>query len=253
MRDEDAARKAQDYFGGRAREYVTSDHRAGSDLEVLEAWAAEAPIGVAVDVATGGGHAALRLARHARRVVALDLTREMVLAAREHLGRGCFAYVRADACALPFGSRSIDLVSCRIAPHHFPSIEGFAREVARVLVPAGRFLLEDSVAPEDPELDRLINELEVRRDPSHVRSYTRAEWTRVLGCAGLAVERYEVYRKRHDFREWTRIAGFDPARTHDLARWVEDWPEAARRWFEIAPGVPSYTDEKGIFLARAGS
>lgn len=247
---DDAGRKAQEYFGSRAREYVTSDHRAGSDLEILEAWAAEAPVRVAVDVATGGGHTALRLARHASRVVALDLTREMVLAAREHLGRDRFAYARGDACALPFRTGSIDLVACRIAPHHFPSIEGFAREVARVLAPRGRFLLEDSVAPDDPALDRLINELEVRRDPSHVRSYTRAEWTSALAAAGLAVERYEVYRKRHDFREWTRIAGLDPARTEALASWVESWPEAARRYFEIAPGVSGYTDEKGLFLAR---
>ena len=41
------------------------------------------------------------------------------------------AYAKAEA--LPFEDQSFDLVTCRIAPHHFDSIPDFLKEVARVL------------------------------------------------------------------------------------------------------------------------
>src|SRR5690606_39820909 len=59
---------------------------------------------------------------------------------------------------LPFADGSFDLVTCRIAPHHFADVQRAVHEVARVLRPGGLFLLIDSVAPEDPELDEFLNE-----------------------------------------------------------------------------------------------
>ena len=72
----------------------------------------------------------------------LETTRR--LAAERGLDNVLVQY--ADAAALPFANASFDLVTCRIAPHHFADVPEFLAEVTRVLAPAGRFVLEDSLA-----------------------------------------------------------------------------------------------------------
>ena len=79
------------------------------------------------------------------------------------------AYAKAEA--MPFEDASIDLVSCRIAPHHFESIPDFLGEVHRVLKPNGLFALVDNVVP-DGSVGDYINAFERFRDPSHRRAWT---------------------------------------------------------------------------------
>src|SRR5690606_39648471 len=64
----------------------------------------------------------------------LDLTAEMLpvaasLAAEKGIANMRFA--QADAEGLPFATGCFDLVTCRIAPHHFPDVGQFVREAAR--------------------------------------------------------------------------------------------------------------------------
>lgn len=74
---------SRDRFGPRAEAYVTSaDHDAPDELALLVAAADPQPGWLAVDVATGGGHTALAFAPAVARVVATDLTPEMLAAAR---------------------------------------------------------------------------------------------------------------------------------------------------------------------------
>ncbi len=81
--------------------------------------------------------------------------------------------------ALPFADAShgagFDLVTCRIAPHRFADVPAFLAKVTRVLAPGGRFVLEDSQAPNDPEIAAFLEDLERRRDPTHVHSLSEVE------------------------------------------------------------------------------
>ena len=82
----------------------------------------------ALDVATGAGHTAAAFAPHVTRVIASDLTAEMLVeAAKLAKGKGLanMETAPADAEALPFEDARFDLVTCRIAPHHFPDIPTF--------------------------------------------------------------------------------------------------------------------------------
>ena len=54
---------------------------------------------------------------------------------------------KAKAEALPFEDATFDLVTSRIAPHHFESIPTFLDGTRRVLKPGGRFALVDNVVP----------------------------------------------------------------------------------------------------------
>src|SRR4051812_30238835 len=75
---------AQAQFGPVAQAYVTSTrHAEGADLQRLVELAAPRGNERMVDIATGGGHTALRFAPHVASVVAFDLTASMLKAARE--------------------------------------------------------------------------------------------------------------------------------------------------------------------------
>jgi ubiquinone/menaquinone biosynthesis C-methylase UbiE len=206
----DSRDRVRRQFGAHAERYVHSpDHARGESLDRLVALVDPQPHWRALDVATGGGHTALALSRRVRAVVATDLTPGMLAAAEAFLrGAGAtnVAYQEADAEALPFEDASFDLVTCRVAPHHFPDCPRFVREAARVLRPGGVVCVVDNVTPDEPEAARFINELEALRDPSHHWAYTASEWVGFFEAAGLIVEATERFRKARAFERWAEVA-----------------------------------------------
>jgi ubiquinone/menaquinone biosynthesis C-methylase UbiE len=180
----------QRQFGKTAAAYVNSaTHARGEDLDRVVALAAEHGGDRLLDVGTGVGHTIRRVAPHFRSALGIDATREMLSAGTAVLGDAGVrnaVLVQADAARLPVPSRSIDVVTSRLAAHHFVKAREAFREVARVLRPGGIFVLVDNFAPDDRALDVFINELETLRDPSHVRNHTARGWVRLAESAGLA-------------------------------------------------------------------
>jgi ubiquinone/menaquinone biosynthesis C-methylase UbiE len=246
----------QEQFGPVAAAYVRSKgHAEGDDLDRIVALARAGPNDHALDIATGGGHTALALARVAGRVTATDLTPEMLVEAEAHirgLGLTNVAFQPADAQALPFPEASFTLVTCRIAPHHFPDPAAFVGEVWRVLKPGGRFLLEDSIVPAGPIGD-LQNRIERLRDPSHARTLTVDEWLGLLLDAGFTVERFETFRKRHDLADWMERMQTPPDAQAEVRAAIADAPPAYRRAFAVesneAAQPLAFWDLKALFLA----
>jgi ubiquinone/menaquinone biosynthesis C-methylase UbiE len=189
----------QERFGQYAQGYVTSQsHSSGKDLDRLVELAQPQPDWVVLDVATGGGHTALKFAPHVARVVANDLTPTMLQAARAFIseqGAVNVFFSGGDAENLPFTSGSFDLVTCRIAPHHFPDCFRFVQECARVLKPGGKLVVEDQLVPEDERAARYLDAFERLRDPSHHRIYSEAEWRGMFLDTGLSVESSETLVK----------------------------------------------------------
>jgi ubiquinone/menaquinone biosynthesis C-methylase UbiE len=256
--EEELKQRVRERFGSAAHEYVISPgHRGGRDLDRLVELAECAPDAEALDVATGTGHTALALAPHVGHVVASDLTPQMLAEARE-LGRERgitnVSFEIAEAERLPFADASFDIVSCRIAPHHFADVQAFVREVARVLRPGGRFVLIDSQAPEDDELDAWLNEVEWRRDNSHVRSYRLSEWRAWIESAGLVIDVIEPFERRHEFAPWTARGGMTPDAKQALERFMLDTPERVRSYFTVRVtdqgAVESFGDHKFLLRAR---
>ncbi len=220
-----------------AEGYVSSEtHARGSDLERLLAIARPQAHWRALDIATGGGHTALKFAPHVAHVVASDLTPRMLDKAREHLiakqGLKNVSFEQADAEDLPFADRRFDLVTCRIAPHHFPDAQRFLHECARVLRSGGVLLLQDHLLPADDEAARSVDAFERLRDPSHNRGFNQEEWQGLCRAAGIAVEHAEQYIKRHDFLPWARRQGNDAATIDELKQMMADAPAIARAWMD---------------------
>src|SRR6266545_7095190 len=147
MESDSIKRLVQDQFGATAQSYVTSQsHAHGDDLQRMIELARPRGDERMLDIATGGGHTALAFAPHVREVVASDLTPRMLAAAEAFIrGQGVtnVLFEPADAEELPFADASFDIVTARIAPHHFPNPRRFVHQAVRVLRPGGLFLLDD--------------------------------------------------------------------------------------------------------------
>jgi ubiquinone/menaquinone biosynthesis C-methylase UbiE len=236
--NEDRAKAAiQQQFGKTAEAYVRSaTHANQPDLREMVQRAALRGDERVLDIATGGGHTALAFAPHVAEVVATDLTPAMLDAAQRFITGKGVANVRfehADAEALPFEDRSFDVVTCRVAPHHFGDVALFVREVARVLRPGGRFVLVDNVAPAEPEHDQWVNAVEQLRDPTHVRAYTEAEWRHLCADAGFDVVYTSTWRKTIPFADWVERAQVSAATREELGRRFATASPAIMDAFEI--------------------
>ena len=248
-------RLAQSQFARSAAAYVVSKtHAAGADLERMIELADPRPADRALDVATGGGHVARALIGRVREIVVADLTLEMLRAALDFLksaGANQLHAVITDAEAMPLATGAFDLVTCRIAPHHFPLPERFVEEVARVLAPGGRFALVDSTVPEG-EVGEFFNEFERLRDLSHVRSLTIREWEELIRAAGLTLLATETFPKRHDFDDWTARMRVSPDTKAELTRRMREAPAEVHATYQPeweGERLVAFTDTKTLFVA----
>ena len=192
-------------FGSVADRYtVSAVHVGGPDLTAL----VDAVPGEGariLDVGCGTGHTTLAVAPRAASVIGVDLTEEMLAQGRQLADERDFqnvTFMRGDAEALDFPSASFDVVVSRYSAHHFPQPEQALREIARVLTPDGTFLLVDTVAPDAPAHDTVLNAIEVLRDPSHVRNHTVEGWLTMFARAGFDGQLMQRWQIRLEFGAW---------------------------------------------------
>jgi len=94
-----------------------------------------------LDVGTGTGVVAVTAARRGARVTGLDLTPELIEAARENAGisgHGDIAWTEGDAESLPYADASFDVVLSQFGHMFAPRPEVAIAEMRRVLKPGGR-------------------------------------------------------------------------------------------------------------------
>ncbi len=193
-------------FGDNAESYVNSNiHAKGNDLKMMVDVSEVTPNAELLDIATGGGHTANAFASLVSKVVAFDLTPKMLEVAKQFIlgnGHTNVEFVQGDAENLPFKDKSFDVVTCRIAAHHFPNIEQFIKESYRVLKNNGYFLLIDNVGPEVEAFDSFYNEIEKKRDHSHYRAWKKSEWINFLEKQKFTIEAMFRYEKQFNFIDW---------------------------------------------------
>lgn len=233
--------KVQSQFGVAADDYATSDvHARGESLDVLLEIVQPKSDWKVLDVATGAGHTALVFAPHVASVTAGDLTVEMLQKVSELAATRGIKNIEtrsADAEQLPFADGEFDLLTCRLAFHHFPNPEKALAEFARVVKPGGVLAMTDNFTVEDEQAAAYYNEYEKLRDPSHHRVWSLSELRAMLTSAGFQVRATRELSKEMEFQEWAdrqRVSDGDKQRLLEMMRAIPAplEPLFAPRWAE---------------------
>ncbi len=138
----------------------------------------------ALDVGVGPGAIAQALAPSVRRVLGLDLSREMLRPPSHPVPN--LTLHQGDVHQLPFADGAFSLVTARMVFHHVERIEAGLAEIFRVLRPGGRFVLGEGVPPDHRVHDRYV-------------------------------EIFRLKEKRHTFYETDLINHFDAAGFREIA------------------------------------
>ena len=190
-----------------------------------------------LDVATGGGHTGVLLASLGHDVTLSDLTQAMLdrasAAARE---RDLSVQTRLHSAEkFPYDAESFDLVTCRVAAHHFSSPETFVHETARVLKREGWFLLIDGTVEDDQtEAEEWSHQVEKLRKSSHHRLITPRMWRSYCEAAGLHVVHSGLTPfKQPDINWYFETAATSPENRRKVLELVRNAPESARKLFRL--------------------
>lgn len=235
MNGNDHSKRVRRQFGASAEHYRTStSHARGRSLTRLLELTKPEPGWRVLDVATGAGHTAAALAPRVADVVASDMTREM-------LGQAAIVcrtndvlnvhFVMESAQSLAYGDATFDLVTCRVAAHHFPEPGRFVAESARVLKPGGMLTVIDNIVPEDDDSAAWINRYERRRDPSHLQCLKLSRWETLYREAGIELAHREVIPKWLDLDDWLRRMDVSPDTARRLRRELFDAPGTVREFW----------------------
>jgi ubiquinone/menaquinone biosynthesis C-methylase UbiE len=260
----------QQQFGAHAAAYATSPvHAKGASLGRLVELVQPQRDWQVLDIATGAGHTAAAFAPHVAHVIASDITDEMLEEARKlAAGKGLanMETAVADAEALPFADARFDLLTCRIAAHHFPDVPRFVTEVKRVLKGGGTFALVDNIGPDtlstpgfsETELGdaaTAYNAFEKLRDPSHGRCLGLAEWGEVIAAAGLEVLHQEILPTAMEFAPWAARMDADASTVARLRAVLEEAPPALKAFLKprLDAGALWFSLDEAIIVARKSS
>jgi ubiquinone/menaquinone biosynthesis C-methylase UbiE len=223
-------RLVMEQFGDKASAYASSTiHSKGRSLTRLIDLLEPETDQLLLDVATAAGHTANTLAPYVRSVVAVDITFDMLGEASAEAQRkrlNNIVHLAADAEQLPFANDSFDLLTCRIAAHHFPYVSHFMAESARVLRAGGKLAIVDNIVPgssfgdrkkrHDRDVGRYVNAFERLRDPSHGSCLSLEEWQKQFYQVGFQIIHQETDEKEMEFSEWAARMKVTPENTTRL-------------------------------------
>ena len=249
-----STQSVRDQFGAVAAAYaVSAVHANGPDLAALIEAAGFTGVEQVLDMGCGAGHTAIAAAGKAAHVTALDVTPEMLAVAAglaRQRGLANMSFQQGDVMALPFEAGSFDVVTSRLSAHHYADPARALGEALRVLRPGGRFLLVDTIAPEDATLDTFYNCFELLRDASHVRNWRPTEWLRMLRGAGFdgpeVLDRYVI---RLEGANWVERMRTPPSKVAMLRELFRDATPAARAAFEIQDDPWMFSIPSALFRA----
>lgn len=209
-------------FGQRASEYrLSTTHGNPVDLERMINLIKPTSDDIALDVATGGGHTAIALAKYVKQVVAIDITPEMLAEAEMASNQESVSNISfrtEDVHNFNISDSQFDIVASRFAVHHFSNVKRALREMCRVLKPGGKFYILDCSVFDGEEPEKEINRIELLRDSSHQCSYSPRLWHQLLKELPLTIDHTSLLKEQYELPRWFDRMGTDQNSREEIFR-----------------------------------
>lgn len=221
-------RQSQHYGGGPSLENVDDVKKALRSVFLQ-------PGHKALEVAAGGGYTGLYLASLGLEVTLAD-TASPVLDQIQQMATECGLAITVRQHLpemLPYPDRTFELVTCRLAAHHFSSPLAFLLQTVRVLKPGGVLVLIDASCPDhQTEASQWLDQLEKLRDPTHQHFLTPGEWTALCQQARLDVQSILLEPfKQPDLNWYCDLTGTPEASRAQIVSLIQSAPPSTRRLF----------------------
>ncbi len=178
-----------------------------------------------LDVAAGTAHLSRAIAPKVNKVIAFDLTPEMLAEGEKAATEAGITNVEfqvGNAEAMPFEDDSFDLVVSRFAVHHFETPSLQLAEKARVCKPSGFVGVIDMVASEDSDLADAYNHWELVRDPSHTAALSPKDFTELIPNAGLTPVASSSKEIEVDVERWMKLTKVSDDVAKEITQAIED-------------------------------
>jgi SAM-dependent methyltransferase len=179
----------------------------------------------ALDVGAGPAILSGELAHHVAEAVAVDTSAAMLA----HAPPGVVTVV-AEAERLPFEDGAFTLVTCAKTLHHVRDPAAVLAEMARVLAPGGRLVVQDYLADDDPERAERWDTVERLRDPGHGRLPAEGEVQRLLEPLGLVLDDERSWESTWELEPWIEMAAPPEAAADRIRRMVGADRFTVRAW-----------------------
>jgi ArsR family transcriptional regulator len=136
------------------------------------------PASIVGDLGCGTGQLSALVAPYVARVIAVDSSPDMLLAARQRLGPIDNVEVRSGSVeALPIDAGQLDVAMMGLVLHHVPEPAKALSECARVLKPGGRALIIDMLSHDREEYQQQMGHVWL--------GFTEKQMSKLLASAGL--------------------------------------------------------------------
>ncbi len=224
----DIENKIKQQFSARCAEFdISANWITDESLIRAHIDLAREPSGEALELCCGTGQVGRALKAKGWEVKGLDICSSMVEASSKY-----FPVLQGRAEKIPFETGRFTLVVCRQA-FHFLNIQETLREIARVLVPQGTFVLSLTVPFSEVD-SRWLYEIHRIKQPLLKKFYTTNDLTQALKQAQFSVTEIRNLKVRESVTRWMKYAPELPQETREkVIAAVENAPEAYKKLHNV--------------------
>ena len=191
---------------------------------------------IALDVGCGTGIISRELSSKVKKVIGIDLSRDMINQAvsknSEGVLKGKQEYIQGDAQYMEFADGTFDLVTARMSFHHIDDGEKAMQEVYRILKWGGRFVLCEGVPPDHKTRQR-YEEIFALKEKRH--TFSEAELINMFYLAGFEnIVLTPFFMKQVSLVNWLRNSAVEDGATQKILELHLTADEHFKRVYQMA-------------------
>ncbi|WP_393971754.1 class I SAM-dependent methyltransferase [Oxyplasma meridianum] len=241
------------FFEKNAEKYAAShSHKKGEDLDILEHLLKPAGDEILLDIGTGTGFTAVRMAPLVSWVTASDPTIGMLNQARkiaEESGIKNIKFLNSSWENLEPENGRYDIITCRRAAHHFHDIASFFSKIYSLLNPGGKFGFVDFTTPEEDNSD-FFNKLERIRDNTHVYALKVSDIKRLSKEKGFLLIAMETREEKVHFIKWLYPVEENSREGINCREYLEQSPPEMTKLINYDPFGNTFTKTRVIAILQ---